>query len=130
MRLKLLPVFLLLAGFVYGQDTIRSLVITEAFIGRQYRNHAEITNMGTQPVNLSNFVFGRCQNVNYTSGRAVIPLPDRILQPGESFLLGEFCDWVVDIPETSWNVCLPYHLGTPKEWEELLDMKCHRNENL
>jgi hypothetical protein len=130
MRLKLLPVLLLLAGSVYGQDTIRSLVITEAFVGRNYRNHAEITNMGTESVNLSNFVFGRCQNVNYTTGRAVIPLPDRVLQPGESFLLGEFSEWIVDIPENGWNVNLPYMLGTPKEWDELLDMKCHRNENL
>jgi hypothetical protein len=104
MRLKLLPVLLLLAGSVYGQDTIRSLVITEAFVGRNYRNHAEITNMGTESVNLSNFVFGRCQNVNYTTGRAVIPLPDRVLQPGESFLLGEFSEWIVDIPEMGYLI--------------------------
>ena len=129
MKVKILLFFLLIGGMLHAQDTIRSLVITEAFIGRQYRNHVEITNMGTEPVNLANFKFGRVQDNKFERNKVAIQLPDKVLQPGESFLLTDFSEWIVDIPEEGWNVNERHMMGMPKEWKELADMKNHRPEN-
>ena len=139
MKLKLLLFLLLIGGILNAQDTIRSLVITEAFVGRQFRNHVEITNMGSVAVQLNQFIFARCNNISelVATRSDVAPrpdlfinLPDKVLQPGESFLLTDYCDWMVDVPEKGWDVNTRTMLGMPKEWEELADVKNYRNENL
>ncbi|MBT6004491.1 MAG: hypothetical protein HOG79_02130, partial [Prolixibacteraceae bacterium] len=59
MKLKLLLfLFLFSTGIINAQDTIRSLVITEARSDGQPENFIELTNMGDQPVDLSQFEFG------------------------------------------------------------------------
>ena len=129
MRLKLLLILLLTGGILNAQDTIRSLVITEAFIGRMYHNFAEITNMGNEPVNLSKFKFGQAQDINFTRNRGDVALPDVVLQPGESFILKDFVEWMVDIPPGSWDVNQRVMLGMNTDWRELVDMAWHRAEN-
>jgi hypothetical protein len=134
MKLKLLLFLLLIGGVLNAQDTIRSLIITEAFIGRQYRNHVEITNMGTEAVQLDQFRFGRCDRLGRMSptdaAAVVIDLPEKFLQPGESYLITDYCDWMVDVPETGWNVNSRTMMGMPKEWKELGDLFNYRAENM
>ena len=60
MKLKLLLFSLLLScGILSAQDTIRTLLITEARLDRADDNYVELTNMGAAAVNLSQFEFGR-----------------------------------------------------------------------
>jgi len=91
MRLKLLLFTLLLSGGILNaQDTIRSLVITEARINAQSDNYVEITNMGNDPVNMKDFEFG-CIHPWSDPWNSYSPnffrLPDQFLQPGESFMI-------------------------------------------
>ena len=129
MKLKFLLFLTLIAGVLNAQDTIRSLVITEAFIGRQFHNFAEITNMGNEPVNLSQFKFGQAQDNAFNRNRGDIILPDIELQPGESFILKDFVEWMVDIPPEPWNVNEREMMGMNTDWRDLVDQEWHRAEN-
>ncbi|MBT3383265.1 MAG: T9SS type A sorting domain-containing protein [Prolixibacteraceae bacterium] len=99
MKLKLLLfLFLFSTGIINAQDTIRSLVITEARSDGQPENFIELTNMGDQPVDLSQFEFGLMRpwanpvldvwNDPWTpEGNRFFMLPEVILQPGESWVI-------------------------------------------
>ncbi len=92
MRLKLLLFLILFAGILNAQeDTIRTLIISEAHVGSPGRNFVEITNMGTQAVQLSNFEVGRAGDNRYLS--AGMRLPERMLEPGESFFIAVVHDF-------------------------------------
>ncbi len=96
MRLKLLLFTLLLSGSLFAQDTIRSLVITEARLNAAPDNYIEITNMGTEAVNLSQFELGtiRPWNDPWTpDDTRYIMLPDYELQPGESYTVATAYDF-------------------------------------
>ncbi|MEX0987226.1 MAG: hypothetical protein WD052_07090, partial [Bacteroidales bacterium] len=99
MRLKLLLVSLLMiSGILHAQDTIKTLVITEAKISEARFNYIEFTNMGATTLNLVDFEFGAISPWNdpYLPGssefimigdylKTYLPGKDTLLAPGESF---------------------------------------------
>ncbi len=98
MRLKfLLLLFMLSAGILNAQDTIRSLVITEARLNSQGDAYVELTNMGTKPVNLKNFEFGTINPWTRpwtpAQGGYYFRLPEKILQPGQSYVMATAYDF-------------------------------------
>ncbi len=91
MRLKLLLVLLLTTGMLKAQDTIKSLLITEAFLGDARIAYFEITNMGSESVQLSQFKFAEIRPWGplpweHRPDRWWM-LPDHILAPGECFVM-------------------------------------------
>jgi hypothetical protein len=93
MKLKLLLLISFFAGILTAQeDTIRSLIITEAHLGAPGRNFVEISNVGTKPVEISNFEIGQSANNAY-SGSNNMRLPEKVLQPGESFFIAVVHDF-------------------------------------
>lgn len=96
MKLKLLLLGLLfMGGLASAQDTIDYLVITEARIDNTHAAYLELTNMGDQPVQLSDFKIGSWGGgstlINAQSNENDYWIPvDTLLQPGESFL---FASW-------------------------------------
>ena len=131
MRLKLLLfVLMFTGGIVAAQDTIRTLIITEAHLGAPDRNYVEITNVGTDPVQLSQFEVGRSRADNFIAGDdQKIMLPDQMLQPNESFFIPVVRDWGVyayfNLGETGWQIG---PVVTPVEMFELADIQIHVNE--
>ena len=112
MKLKLLLLFLVVVGFgalVNAQTTkpYRNLVITEAQMHSSEDNYFEITNMGTETVNLKHFEFA---HLGAWDGRTTEPWPqlmastgfpkfmrlsttDKMLAPGKSFLISAASDF-------------------------------------
>jgi len=110
MRLKLLLLTLLISGGIFAQDTIRSLVISEARMSGQWENYIELTNMGNNAVNLKDFKLGTIrpwdvailnvftdpwvsENGQYTRN---IMLPDFVLEPGKSFVVTTAYDFAAE----------------------------------
>ena len=103
MKLKLL-LFVLLAtiGMVQAQDTIRSLVITEACMRSWPWAYVELTNMGDEDIQLANFKLGKIEpweNELWTprSADRIFRLPERILKPGASFLIANVYDYDLEL---------------------------------
>lgn len=92
-------------GMLYAQDTIRTLVITEAKMDRAEQSYVELTNMGDVPLNLSDFEFGRISPwdgmsdpwpetpTNRNNAATIERLPDVVLAPGESYVIGVVSDF-------------------------------------
>ena len=60
MKIKLLLItFLLMCGMLSAQDTINSLIITEARMDLGEKNYLEITNLGDTAINLSIIELGQ-----------------------------------------------------------------------
>ncbi|MFW5656234.1 MAG: T9SS type A sorting domain-containing protein [Bacteroidota bacterium] len=103
MKLKFLLFTLLLScGVLSAQDTIKSLVITEARLDRPALTYIELTNMGADPVNLQEFELGRVTAWNTAQedgdwfnidAGGWMMLPDEVLEPGESWVIGSVEDW-------------------------------------
>ncbi len=108
MRQKLLLFVMMVSfGALYAQtDTIRSVVISEVRFDRADHAYLELTNMGTEAVNLAEFeLLSHHPWTTFPDG-ALWPtephrldsrwlmLPDQILGPGESFVVAAFHDWV------------------------------------
>ncbi|MDD2382118.1 MAG: hypothetical protein PHV35_10525, partial [Mariniphaga sp.] len=95
MKSKLLLFLFLFAGILSAQeDTIRTLIITEAHLGAPYRNFVEISNVGSDPIQLSNFEIGQATNNAYSpEANRYMMLPERVLEPGESFLIANVHDF-------------------------------------
>ena len=107
MRLKLLLFAFLLSGGLFAQDTIRSLVITEARMSGQPDNYIELTNMGDKAINLKDFKLGTIRpwspaiNNVFTdpwvseAGQYTryIMLPDFVLEPGKSWVIATAYDF-------------------------------------
>ncbi len=107
MKLKFLLFLTFIAGILnaqvvceYPEGVITTLVITEARFTSTAEGYVEITNQGTEPVNLSEFKLGRltpwvrssavvdlCNDPWYTETGDYIFLPDRMLDPGKSFVI-------------------------------------------
>jgi len=90
MKLKLLLLSLLLTGMLNAQDTIRTFIITEARVDRNDQSYVELTNIGTEPLQMSQFEFGRVGA--WTDPYSPVPgdfmrLPEKELAPGESFVI-------------------------------------------
>jgi hypothetical protein len=138
MKLKFLLFAVLISSILNAQDTIRSLVITEAFVGVPHRNFVELTNMGNDPIQLHNFMVGPVKgdswtwlenSVDFGPDQGPIRLPEHVLQPGESFLIAQMRDGNPSIPREDWNIVFREWSGTPKEMFKLTDVQIHMNEN-
>ncbi len=101
MRLKLLLFALLLSGILSAQDTIRTLIITQARLDRADNSYVEITNVGDTPIQMSDFELGRVSpwdnpfpwTAEAPFGGAWIMLPEKVLQPGESYVIASVLDF-------------------------------------
>jgi hypothetical protein len=95
MKLKILLVILMaFTGIVRAQDTIRSLIISEACLRNNVFAYLELTNMGDKDVQLADFTLGMIDpwssTVNLT-GVGWVPrfpnhnlrLPEKTLAPGK-----------------------------------------------
>jgi hypothetical protein len=139
MKLKLLLfVFLLTTGgMVQAQDTIRSLIISEANMRAWPWAYLELTNMGDEDVQLANFRVGKIEpwdNVLWTprSTDRIFWLPERILKPGESFLIANVYDYNLELHAKG--------IDTPgsgsaevlhkKDLAEMADMQIHMLEKV
>jgi hypothetical protein len=71
----------------------RSLLITEARMDVNYNAYAELTNMGTTPLNLSEFEFGLTHNLSVQPSKNWLRLPNKILFPGKSFVIACVLDY-------------------------------------
>ncbi len=97
MKLKFLLIFLLFVGVLKAQEPYRSLIITESRANASPDNYVEITNVGDQAVQLSEFKFAKMTpwapavldlyNDQWNPGNEWFFLPERILEPGESFVI-------------------------------------------
>lgn len=139
MKFKLLLFSLLFScGILSAQDTIKTLVITEARMTGGDVTYIELTNMGLDPVNLKTFELGvhrpwSPQPLPWTpEANRNVMLPDHVLQPGESFVVASASDWVeemyareVSLYEWSPNY---WERSTQKEMWDLADMMLHRPE--
>ena len=128
MRLKILLFLMLFAGILHAQqDTIKTLIITEAQFYEPGSNLMEITNMGDEPVQLNQFQIGQSNWADFRhEPTAAVMLPDKVLQPGESFFVAAFREWN---PE-AWALGIEGYgeYTTPLEWYELADMQIHLQE--
>ncbi len=127
MKLKFLLFFLLFSGGILSaQDTIRSLIITEARIDRTDGSYIEITNMGTKPVQLNNFEFGRIDAWTVPwrpPASQTMRLPNKVLQPGQSHTIAAVYDFIEKahkIDPDNFDRSL-----TKKEWWTLADQLIH-----
>lgn len=129
MKLKLLLFAILLSvGAVNAQDTIRTLIITESHAYRADESYVEITNMGTNPVQLANFKLGKIGpwEEPYNSGQE-IQLPDKMLDPGKSFVIATVQDYTEEM-----FLLYPDKFSeriTQKEIREFADMQIHVPES-
>lgn len=130
MKLRLLLFALLLSAGITNaqQDTIRTLIISEARMDRADNSYVEITNMGTEPVQLADFEFGRVSPWDdaYSPGTSFIRLPNKVLEPGKSFVIAS----VLDFTEEQYPLKPDYFNEriTKKEMWQLADMKIHMPE--
>lgn len=139
MKLKLLLFSLLFScGILSAQDTIKTLLITESRMTGGDVSYIELTNMGTDPVNLKTFELG----VHRPWSPAPLPwtpeadrnvmLPDHVLQPGESFVVASASDYVEEMYayEVSQFEYSPHwwERSTQKEMWDIADMMLHRPE--
>ncbi len=107
MRIKILLLSLFIAGMVqaqtvcdYPEGVNMKLIISEARFTSDAEAFIEITNIGDQPVRLSDYKFGRldawsvthpiydlCNDSWYSDRNDYMFLPDRMLDPGKSFVI-------------------------------------------
>ncbi len=130
MKRKLLLLFLLVAGgLLYAQDTIRTLLITEAHLGSPTICFVEISNVGEDAIQLSDFELGRDQHNDFIN-LFNIRLPDKMLQPGESFLVAtvrDFTTYAYQMGIDDWSA---NEVGTPLDILDLVDMEIHMDERI
>jgi len=131
MRTKTLLFLLLLScGVLNAQDTIRTLVISEARLDDARHSYVEITNVGTTPLNLAQFEMGivGAWALPYLPGANLwFMLPERVLAAGESFVVAGVYDfnpkmWLDD-PDHYQRIL------NKKEFWTLADVKLHFAES-
>lgn len=129
MRLKLLLLSLLLTGMLSAQDTIRTFIITETRVDRNDQSYVELTNIGSEDLDMSQFEFGRVgawtQPYSPASGD-FMRLPNKTLAPGETFVIAavkEFTEEMHPLQPDFFNRRI-----TKKEWWTLADMLIHMPE--
>jgi hypothetical protein len=104
MKLKLLLSLMLISGGVlFSQTPYRSLIITEARMDNEPDAYVEITNMGSETIQLSEFKFGKIAPWSaaildvhtdpWNPGNDFFFLPERELGPGESFVITSAYDF-------------------------------------
>ncbi len=106
MKLKTLLFVFLLSGVMFNTqasvlntqgDTIKGLIISEAYLGNQPDAYFEITNMGTETINLSTIEFGEIRPWGPPPWEPIptrhFLLPDFDLQPGACFVIASAYDF-------------------------------------
>jgi hypothetical protein len=97
MRTKTLLFLLLIScGVLSAQDTIRTLVITEARLDDARHSYVEITNVGDTPINLAQFELGQIgawTQPYHPDANFWFMLPNKELAPGKSFVVAAVYDW-------------------------------------
>ncbi|MCK5134985.1 MAG: T9SS type A sorting domain-containing protein [Bacteroidales bacterium] len=146
MKQKLLLFFMMVSfGMMYAQDTIRTLVITEAKMDRAEQSYVEITNMGDVALNLSDFEFGMLTPWNnppdpgwpegpQVDNQSIERLPDIVLAPGESYLIGAVGDYTEeayarDVAKFGYSQDWAQRFLTKPEMWELIDLPVHISES-
>lgn len=131
MRLKLLLLSLLLTGMLSAQDTIRTFIITETRVDRNDQSYVELTNIGSEALDMSQFEFGRISAWNEpwtpASSNDYLRLPNVDLAPGESYVIAavkEFTEAMYPLKPNFFNRRI-----TKKEWWELADMHIYMPED-
>ncbi len=146
MRRKLLLFLVMVSfGMLHAQDTIRSVVISEVRYDRADMAYLELTNLGAEAVNLSEF---ELVSINpWTtfpdgatwptepprSDRRWVILPDQILDPGESFVVKTMHDWTeeqyqYDVQRFGYSLDHDEYITKP-EFKKLVDLEVHRGES-
>ena len=93
-------------GLLLAQDTIKTLIITEARVDRAEQLYFELTNVGDEALNLSDFEFSTLNPWNtfpegvawpeqapQIDAQSIERLPDYVLAPGESYVIGTVSDF-------------------------------------
>jgi len=83
-------------GFLKAQDTIRTLIISEVRMDWTTSPYVELTNVGTEPVDLSKFEIGKFGpwTTKWSPGaNERMMLPNVMLAPGKSFVLAKVNDY-------------------------------------
>jgi hypothetical protein len=99
MRLKFLLLFLLAvwcSAMTYAQTgPYKNLIITEASMSWRPSNYVEITNVGEDTVNLSEFEFGNIPEWSkpWLPSKSHFMLPNKKLAPGKSFVMAAAADF-------------------------------------
>lgn len=139
MRTKILLFLILFAcgGILKAQDTIRTLIISEARIDEAHEAYCEITNVGDTTLHLKNFEFGHVgpwtsrNDVNNIGAWFAVGsgdwfmLPDWTLAPGKSIIIANVDDWSLMM----WKKD-PDHYGpvTKAEMWKLVDIRLDQPE--
>jgi hypothetical protein len=136
MKLKLvLTSFLFSCGILSAQDTIKTLLITEARLDRGDHTYCEITNMGTATVNLKDFEFGTIRpwaDPWIPEADHSMMLPDFELAPGKSYVIAVIGDWnaeqyALEVAKFEYS---PHGYTVFKpEMTKLADLQIHRPES-
>ncbi len=111
-------------------EPYRNLIFTEVRMDDPRFNYIELTNMGTQSVNLQDFEMGSTDpwtppwnpNPDFS-----VRLPDRILAPGESFLIASITEVPSILAQTDPMFWIP-SISTSKEMNALADLKLYIQE--
>ncbi len=129
-----------------AQDTVRTLVITEAKMDRAEQSYFELTNMGETPLNLSDFEVGRIdpwstpqepgwpETPVWNDDNTIERLPDVVLAPGESYVIGVVNDYVEEasaeqIAKFGYSPDFgALFFQSPEMWD-LIDLKVHKAES-
>lgn len=131
MRFKLLLIILFCAmGMLRAQDTIRTLIISEARIDAQHGAYVELTNVGTTTLDLSQFEFGKIGpwTLPWTpDANNFIMLPNKMLAPGKSFVMARVSDYVTRMWEKNPDLYNRYE--SKPEFYKLADMQIHSSES-
>jgi hypothetical protein len=129
MKTRLLLLLLMLTGsFVNANDTIRTLIITEARLDHHQSNFVEITNVGDFPIQLSDFKFGLIRpwnNIPWTpeNPNRAYRLPEKILHPGQSYVMATV--WEFNPKQFKKGVLGYQERVTKQEIWELADFLIH-----
>lgn len=137
-------------GLLMAQDTIKTLIITEAKLDRAEQSYAEITNVGTEAVNLSNFEFGRISPWNgledpnvedrlwpvycpQPNNQVIVRLPDVTLAPGESYVIAAVSDYTEeayarDVDKMGYSLDWTDYFVNPRMMK-LIDLEVHIKES-
>lgn len=122
-------ILLMIIGFIpklFAQvqdDTIRTLIFTELYGPSKTKVYAEITNVGDEPVNLSDFELGTTRySIQFpgTFENRIIRLPNIMLQPDSSYLIAKVNDYQDNYGRylRPWEDQRKY--GIEKTWDEIL----------
>jgi hypothetical protein len=117
-------------------DTIRTVIFTEIYAPNYSHAYVEITNVGTEPVNLSNFKLAQSNHTMVFPATVIfrqMMLPDFVLMPDSSFVVANVNDFMDNYGWKSvpWVDMRKYGLNTTHpEFLAKLDTAIYWDEDL